>query len=139
MSEGSVRVLLDGNRRVYQPGETLSGEYRLESLKLVEPAAVEVSVLWHTEGQGDEDLAVHHFERLSAGEQPGLDLRRPRRFSTRLPSSPLSYQGEIVKIHWCVRVRVFLSRGKELLAEAPFQLGQVPPLRRVKNVTEAAT
>lgn len=129
MNEGSVRLLLDGNRRVYQPGETLAGEYRLESLKAVEPAAVELSVLWHTEGQGDEDLAVHYFERLAAGEQPGVDLRRPRRFSTRLPLSPLSYQGEIVQIRWCVRVRFFMARGRELLAETPFQLGLLPTRR----------
>lgn len=137
MNEGSVRLLLDGNRRVYQPGEALAGEYRLDSLKTVEPAAVELSVLWHTEGQGDEDLAVHYFERLSAGEQPGVDLRRPRRFSTRLPLSPLSYQGEIVQIRWCVRVRFFLARGKELFAEAPFQLGLLPTRRTPKPVIDA--
>ncbi len=136
MNEPSVRLLLDGNRRVYQPGETLAGEYRLESLKLAEPTAIEISVLWHTEGQGDEDLAVHHFERLCAGEQPGVDLRQPRRFSTRLPLSPLSYQGEIVKICWCVRVRVFLPRGKELLSEAPFQLGALPPRGARKRAAE---
>lgn len=132
MSEGSVRLLLDGNRRIYQPGEMLAGECRLESLKLTEPSAVEISVLWHTEGQGDEDLAVHYFDRITAGEQPGVDLRRPRRFSTRLPASPLSYQGEIIKIRWCVRVRFFLPRGKELLGEAPFQLGLAPAPRAAK-------
>ena len=134
MNEAFVRILLDGNRRAYQPGEMLAGEYRLESLKQTEPTAVEISVLWHTEGQGDEDLAVHFFERISAADQPGVDLRRPRRFSTQLPLSPLSYQGEIVKIRWCVRVRVFLSRGKELLAEAPFQLGSISPRRAGKAV-----
>jgi hypothetical protein len=32
----------------------------------------------------------------------------------------------IVKICWCVRARVFLSRGKELYDELPFELGNVP-------------
>jgi hypothetical protein len=129
MNEGSVRILLDGNRRIYQPGELLAGEYQVDSLRWIEPTAVEVSVLWHTEGQGEEDLAVHYFERIDTLEQPGIDFRRPRRFSTLLPPSPLSYQGVIVKIHWCVRVRVFLPRGKELVGEAPFQLGTLPPAR----------
>lgn len=129
MNEGSVRILLDGNRRVYQPGDVLSGEYQVESLRWIEPTAVELSVLWYTEGQGEEDLAVHYFERVDALAQAGLDLRRPRRFNSRLPYSPLSYQGVIVKIRWCVRVRVFLQRGKELVGEIPFQLGNLPPAR----------
>jgi hypothetical protein len=133
MNEGSVRVLLDGNRRVYEPGDLLSGEYQVQSLKPLDPTAVEISVLWHTEGQGDEDLAVHHFERTDTSENPGIDFRRPQRFSTHLPPSPLSYQGVIVKIRWCVRVRVFLPRGKELVGEAPFQLGSLPAARLTQS------
>jgi hypothetical protein len=133
MSEESVRILLDGNRRVYYPGDVLSGEYQVESLKWIEPTAVEISVLWHTEGQGDEDLAVHYFERINTLERPGEDFRRPQRFSTRLPPSPLSYQGVIVKIGWWVRVRVFLPRGKELVGETSFQLGALPPARLVSG------
>ncbi|HWB13617.1 MAG TPA: hypothetical protein VG826_30610 [Pirellulales bacterium] len=132
MNEGSVRVLLDGNRRVYQPGDLLSGEYQVHSLKWIDPTAVEISVLWHTEGQGDEDLAVHYFDRTDCSEHSGIDFRRPQRFHTHLPPSPLSYPGVIVKIHWCVRVRVFLPRGKELVGEAPFQLGNLPAARLAK-------
>jgi hypothetical protein len=133
MNEYSPRISFDGNRRVYRPGDMLRGEYELHSLKLSQPAAVEISVLWHTEGQGDEDLAVHHFERLSAEEGRDVASLRSGRFETRLPASPLSYQGLIVKIRWCVRVRVFLARGKELLAEMPFQLGTVPPARAARQ------
>ncbi|HVA48468.1 MAG TPA: hypothetical protein VNH11_19040 [Pirellulales bacterium] len=132
MSEGSVRILLDGNRRVYQPGDLLSGAYQVDSLRWIDPTAVEISVLWHTEGQGDEDLAVHYFDRTEAAERGGTDFRRPQRFSTRLPASPLSYQGVIVKICWCVRVRVFLPRGREIVGESPFQLGTLPPARLAK-------
>jgi hypothetical protein len=133
MNSAEIVVSLDGHRRSYQPGDTLSGEYYLESLSIAEPAAVEVSVVWYTEGQGDEDLAVHHFERFNPEQRPEVDLRRPQRFSVKLPRSPLSYQGIIVKIQWCVRVRVFLPRGKELFAEAPFQLGSVPPAQLVAS------
>ncbi|HVX09645.1 MAG TPA: hypothetical protein VHC22_00450 [Pirellulales bacterium] len=138
MNEGSVRILLDGNRRVYQPGDLLSGEYQVESLRWIQPAAVEISVLWHTEGQGEEDLAVHHFERIDTIEQPNIDFRRARRFSTRLPPSPLTYQGVIVKICWCVRVRVFLPRGKELVGEISFQLGTLPAARLARPTASVA-
>lgn|SRR5487761_1073998 len=137
MSEGPVRILLDGNRRIYHPGDLLSGEYQVESLRWIKPTAVEISVLWRTEGQGDEDLAVHHFERIDLAEQPGIDFRRPQRFSTRLPPSPLTYQGVIVKIGWCVRVRVFLPRGKELFGETSFQLGTLPAARLAKGAEPA--
>jgi len=124
-----VRIRFDGNGGVYRPGDTLSGEYRVESVPANEIKAVEVSVLWYTEGKGDEDLAVHDFWRRSADGGEGLDLRRPGRFSTILPRSPLSYRGVLVKIRWCVRVRVFLTRGREVMGELAFRLGDVPAAR----------
>ena len=125
MNQPTVRIRFDGNGRVYQPGERLSGQYRLESMRREEVKAVEVSVLWHTEGKGDEDLAVHEFRRLAVEEGDWIDPRYPGRFSTVLPNSPLSYRGVIVKLRWCVRVRVFLERDKEVVGELPFQLGDV--------------
>lgn len=124
-----VRIRFDGNGRVYRPGETLSGEYRIESVPLEEIKAVEVSVLWYTEGKGDEDLAVHDFWRHEPGEGDRQDLRRPGRFSAVLPKSPMSYRGVLVKIRWCVRVRVFLHRGREVMGELAFRLGDVPAAR----------
>jgi hypothetical protein len=129
MNEPAVTIRLDGNGRVYRPGETLSGEYRLESIRREDVRALEVSVLWHTDGKGDEDLAVHDFRRLAAEEGDWIDPRYPGRFSTVLPNSPLSYQGAIIKLHWCVRIRVFLTRDKEVVGELLFQLGDVPAVR----------
>jgi len=129
MNEPMVTIRFDGNGRVYRPGETLSGEYRLEAIGREEVKAVEVSVLWHTHGKGDEDLAVHDFRRLSIEDGDWIDPRYPGRFSTVLPASPLSYQGVIVKLQWCVRVRAFLLRDKEVVGELPFQLGNVPPVK----------
>jgi hypothetical protein len=124
-----VRIRFDGNGRVYRPGETLAGEYRIESVPADEIRALEVSVLWYTEGKGDEDLAVHDFWRTSADSGEGVDLCRPGRFSAVLPKSPLSYRGVLVKIRWCVRVRVFLTKGREVMGELAFRLGEVPAAR----------
>jgi len=125
MNEPRVVIRLDADRE-YRPGDTLSGEYALESMPLDRIKAVEVSFLWYTEGKGDEDMAVHEFRRSSAEDGDWLVPNRPQRFSVSLPSSPLSYDGLIVKIRWCVRVRAFLGRGKEVLGEMPFQLGSIP-------------
>jgi hypothetical protein len=126
-----IIIRLDGDKRSYQPGDTLSGEYRLESFLWEEIEAIEVSVLWYTEGKGDEDLAVHYFRRLAASDEHWTDPALPGRFSTSLPNSPLSYQGLIVKIRWCVRVRVFMTREREVVGEKAIQLGDVRPVKAV--------
>jgi hypothetical protein len=95
--------------------------------------AAELSVLWYTAGKGEEDMAVHHFERLVDEAARPLDLRVPHRFATVLPASPLSYDGYIVKVCWCVRLRVFLPQGQEALAEIPFRLGSVPAVAQVSG------
>lgn len=129
MSDPGVTIVLDGHRREFAPGETLAGEFRINSLSTVDPKAVELSVLWCSEGKGDEDLAVHHFQRIEPDEAGGIDYRQPYRFEVVLPPSPLSYEGLIVKLRWCVRVRLFPARGREVTAEEPIVLGNVPPAR----------
>lgn len=138
MNEPAIIIRLDCNGRTYQPGDTLSGEYRLDGVASDELTAVEISVLWYTEGKGEEDLAVHEFWRHDAagGDWPGS--RRPERFSTTLPPSPLSYEGQIVKIRWCVRIRAFLAQGKELVGQKIFRLGSVPPVKAKRACNAAA-
>ncbi len=126
MNEPEIIIRLDENDRVYLPGATLSGEYRVEAVEGPSLHAVEVSVLWYSEGKGDEDMAVHEFWRKDAESGELGDPRRPHRFSTTLPQSPLSYGGQIVKIRWCIRVRVILKRGRDLVAQKVFRLGDVP-------------
>ena len=122
-----VNLSLQENRKLYQPGEVLVGQYRCGPSAGEEIKAIELSVLWYTEGKGEEDLAVHFFERLEPDNGQRIPLHAPRQFSVELPKSPLTYLGVIVKIHWCVRLRVFLSRGKDMVVEESFQLGDVPP------------
>lgn len=130
MNDPVVTIRFDGNGQVYRPGETLAGEYLLESVTPGMVKAIEVSVLWYTEGKGGEDLAVHEFWRRSVEDsvEDGVSLEpgRPQQFSTTLPESPLSYDGAIMKLRWCVRVRAFLHRGKELVGQKAFQLGDLP-------------
>lgn len=126
-----ISIELDGptsrsRDRRYAPGEVLAGAYQIDAVDAGDLKAVEISVLWFTEGKGDEDLAVHYFERLTADDLPDIDLTELRRFQTVLPKSPLSYEGVLVKICWCVRVRIFLKSGRDFVSEKSFQLGDVP-------------
>jgi hypothetical protein len=126
MTEPLISICLEGQKKHYQPGDELACEYQIDAVGAAELQAVEASVLWYTEGKGDEDLSVHYFERRLPSDAEDGDLRPMRRFRTRLPNSPLSYRGAILNVCWCVRVRVFLRRGKDLSADHPFQLGSVP-------------
>jgi hypothetical protein len=131
MNEPAVLIRLDAPLRTYRPGQSLSGQYRLEAAEGDPIRAVEVSVLWYTEGKGEQDLAVHEFWRRDSDSGEWIDPRRPERFSTTLPASPLSYDGQIIQIRWCVRVRAFLNRGREMVAEKTFHLGDRPPQESV--------
>ena len=127
MIEPLISMGILKHEKVFEPGEVLQWEYQIDAVEENEVQAVEASVLWHTEGKGDEDMGVHFFQRyVPADLEDGGDLRQLRRFKTVLPSSPLSYSGRIVKVRWCTRVRVFLGRGKQAFFEQSFQLGHVP-------------
>lgn len=132
MSEPQIELVLAGEEQHYLPGETLSGHYRLLGVSLRDVKAVELSVLWYTEGTGDEDLAVHFFDRF----EPALraaEIGQPQYFGTQLPASPLSYAGQIVKIFWCVRLRMFLTMGKDVSVEQTFRLGNIAAAQEVER------
>jgi hypothetical protein len=128
-AEPAIIIRLDGDTTTYRPGEPLSGEYWIESLDADQLKAVELSILWYTEGKGDEDMAVHEFQRRDIDEGSQIDPSKPELFRTVLPNSPLSYDGRMIRIQWCVRVRAFLLRGKELVGQRMFQVGEVPAVR----------
>ena len=122
MIEPLISLQLRYPHRVYRPGDLIECETQIDAIEADEIQAIETSVLWYTEGKGDEDMAVHFFERRTPEDAEDGDLRPMHRVGTILPNSPLSYVGSIVKIRWCARVRLFLKRGKELFFEQPFVL-----------------
>ena len=112
MTLSRVVLGLDDRSRQYEPGDVLAGQFSLDGVTPSDVDALELSVLWYTEGKGDEDMSVHFFRRTELADGEWDDFRQPRRFSTILPNSPLSYHGLILRIRWCVRVRVFLRAVK---------------------------
>jgi hypothetical protein len=123
-----LSLCIVGPRRQFAAGDELVCEYQIDAVEPAEIQAVEFSVLWHTEGKGEDDLGVHFFERRLPSDADGGDLRPMRRLRTRLPNSPLTYCGAILSIQWCARLRLFLRRGREFVVEQPFTLGCVPAL-----------
>lgn len=114
-----VLVHFSATDRRYDPLGLLGVRYTVGGTEELTIWAVERSVLWYTEGKGEEDLGVHFFERV---REPAL----AGSFGCHLPPSPLSYEGLIVKIRWCVRVRLFFAGGRDFVSEHAFDVGQVP-------------
>ena len=126
MIEPLLSLCLVGPQRTFAAGDELVAEYQIDAVEPADIQAVEASVLWQSEGKGEEDIGVHFFERRLPGDADEGDLRPMRGVRTRLPNSPLSYRGAILSIRWCVRLRLFLRRGREYVVEQPFALGCVP-------------
>lgn len=138
MSEGQDRggssphidAHFDRAARRYEPGSRLAVRYRVEGCDDDRIHAVEHSVLWYTEGKGEEDLGIHFFDRV-AGEPAATTADGAVSFGTSLPASPLSYEGVIVKIRWCARIRLFFTSARDFVSEHVFELGTLPPAQAV--------
>jgi hypothetical protein len=124
--EPLLSICLVGSKRSFSAGDELVCEYQIDAIDPADIQAVEASVVWYTEGKGEEDMGVHFFERRLPTDADDGDLRPMRRLRTRLPNSPLTYPGAILSIRWCVRLRLFAKRGREFVTEQSFTLGSVP-------------
>lgn len=129
-------------------GQTLAANWRIGKITPdIVIDGLEASVMWFTEGKGDEDLHVHFFRRWSDTELFDLDLTQTHGFQSALPLTPLSYEGTLLRIRWCVRLRLFCKVGRDCVAQVPFQLireaapqlDAASPLRFTPSQAAAAT
>ncbi|MCC9657637.1 hypothetical protein LOC70_17680 [Rhodopirellula sp. JC737] len=120
----------------YAAGSSLKAGWRISRIDWEELQSVELSVLWHTEGKGDEDLGVHYFQRYDRSDLQQIELTERQEINCTLPASPLSYQGHLLQIQWKIRVRVFLADGREIVAEQPFYLVAHQPETKSESTTD---
>ena len=113
--ETGITIRLEGGRSEYAPGDALEGTVAWDAPGASQESA-ELSVLWYTEGKGDQDSGVVHFEEFA------LDGRREHAFSAELPLLPLTYHGQLLKIHWIVRVRTGSGRNRNVRFQLPFTM-----------------
>ena len=133
-----ISVTFNHENIQYSGGDQLQAHYIVEGIESQGISAVERSVVWYTEGKGEEDLGVIFFERIQqerrkdGTQTSSVSLSTDHltgALATDLPQSPLSYEGIIVKIRWCVRIRVFFRSGRDFVSEHIFFLGSVPVVR----------
>ncbi len=115
-----INIFLDSKDYIYHPGDCLTGSYRILDAQTDQINSVELSVLWHTEGKGDEDMSIIDYHSLSRQREDWINPHTPGKIETKLPLTPLSYEGVIIKIRWLVRVRLTLVSGEEFIAERGF-------------------
>ena len=114
---------LPGRRQTsFSPGQVFSCDYDVLVFPEQTVSAIESSVIWLTQGKGEEDIGVHFFERRNQMSLATDTFNHPQRLSTVLPLSPHSYDGKILKVHWSVRIRLFFVGGEELIHDHPFVL-----------------
>lgn len=125
MSRPQVSCNIKDVEAHYHPGDLLLCSYSLDQDTETELTAVETSVIWYTSGKGSEDVGVHFFERRQQAELEEINRHVTQRLTVRLPNTPLSFDGRIVNLNWCVRIRVFLADGRQLTFDEPFRLGAI--------------
>ena len=69
-----VQLLLIANHLQYDPGNVLTCEYVIDEELLDDLQTLETSVLWYTEGKGDEDIGVHFFVRRTRPNSKKIDF-----------------------------------------------------------------
>lgn len=106
---------------VYRPGDRMRFDFQIDAIELEDLSAVEASIVWTTEGKGDEDMGIHFFERRVPSDTDD-DLRSLHSCYVTLPNSPLSYFGELLQVRWSARVRIFVRGGNEFCTEKQFIL-----------------
>lgn len=128
-----IEVWFPDGKEDYEPGDVLECRYRIVDAGDMQFNSLEASVLWRTEGKGEEDILVNRFERRVASSTRD-ELLQEQVIRTTLPNSPLSYEGVIVKIIWGVRIKAFAPKGKSIVQDRHFRLGNVPPANRLEDI-----
>jgi len=93
-----LRLKTEEAKTAFRPGEILAGtvDWQLDG-PAKRGAAVELRLLWFTQGRGTPDTALVETVRFEA---PEVTDRRDFRF--RLPAGPYSFEGKLITLAWAL-------------------------------------
>jgi hypothetical protein len=89
-----LEIHVDGGA-AFAPGHTLRGT--LQWMGDAAPEALELRLLWYTEGRGDQDVGVARTLRIETPSAVGSSS-----FELEVPSGPYSCSGRLVSIRWAL-------------------------------------
>lgn len=113
-----AEIHLDHDPPHYRPGDRVRVGYVVDTGG-DRPGSVRIDAGWETSGLGDRDSqAVDEAELVvdPAGRSEGR-----REFV--LPPAPWSYEGDLIKIRWKVRITILPRRGDETVVEQDMVVG----------------
>ncbi len=122
-----LAIHLAGGRTAYEPGGTLRGSvhWRYERA----PLRLQLNLLWRAAGSGEVQIAIVDVAQIT-----GLAAVGERPFQLKLPRSPWSYEGTILRIEWglelvdsaaeiAARVELVIAPGGEAMTSERFAGG----------------
>jgi hypothetical protein len=95
---------INDDQTLFHPGEKLSGTADWRSEK--EVRAIEVRLIWFTQGKGTQDTQIVDRRRWEA---PALDTQE--KFDFTLPEAPHSFSGKLITLTWAIELVV--EKGNE--------------------------
>ena len=92
-----MTIEIEGSRRAFSPGDTLSGRvtWTLER----DPEDVELRLFWYTAGKGTQNVGI---QNAIVFDNPRL--RESRDFRMIVPNAPFSCSGSLVSIIWALEL-----------------------------------
>lgn len=116
-----IRFKRGGDVLQYQPGDMLEADIEVRSENTITCRDIVVAVGWHTEGKGDRNSGRSYVDPLGVTEiVPGIPITH--QFSCRLPNTPYSYEGELIRIVWALTVKVDIAMMPDMTESRPFIL-----------------
>ena len=83
-----------------EPGSELRGRVDWQT-SVQQPKSVMISLLWHTEGKGTEDIEI--VSQIEVKDPP---ISGSRDFSFQLPEFPWSFSGTLISLEWRLEASV---------------------------------
>jgi hypothetical protein len=93
----NLEIFIRDGKTNFVPGETIAGEisWQLQSAA----KALELRLIWFTEGKGTSDISVEQTQRVEAPALTGQ-----QKFSLQLPPAPYSFAGKLIELSWALEL-----------------------------------
>lgn len=94
-----LKIGTTDGRTSLEPGEQIEvvAEWQLDE----RPSAVELRLVWYTQGKGDEDVQIVDSTRFDAPA-----VFESRRWTVQLPNGPYSFSGKLISLIWALELVV---------------------------------
>jgi hypothetical protein len=102
----NLEIQIEDNKTTFLPGEEIRGiaKWELDN----EPASLDVSLFWRTEGRSTQDIGV---AETAGFENPGASGQKDFKFTS--PNGPYSFSGKLISIVWALELATV--KGKDVL------------------------